>query len=422
VEEIQLPPAIRSLVDQPLQESSSDASEHTHIFFGGKGQSVIVDMKDELDIKIREAYSVWGKLDELDVKILEALSIFGARNLSSIAEKIGVPTSTVRFRISRMISNSYLFIHARPYHTYLGLKKAFTFVKAKKGSEDVLLEAMRANDFWIFLCRIYGPFEGVGGIWTIPKNNCEDFESYLKTLIDLDVAEKVEIVWSTCLDSIPVLSRWFNPDTRNWLIDWSGWMREIEDADGELPFTLKEPKDWPIKADEIDLLIIKELEKNGRASLSDISKILGISRSIIKYHYQNHIIKNRLIEGYQIVIHRFLFPVSEALFFKFEFSDDIKTKKFALSLLDKPFVTIIGKVLNENSIITHLILPKWEFRRFIKLLSTLINRDIIRNYIYYIQDIWQTWRATIPYEYFKNGKWIYNNEFYLERVRKMKFP
>lgn len=377
-------------------------------------------MEDELDIKVRDVYSVWGKLDQLDVKILEALSILGARNLALIAEKIGVPTSTVRFRISRMLSNSYLSIRVRPYHTYLGLKKAFTFVEAKKGFEDVLLEAMRANDFWVFLCRIYGPYEGVGGIWTIPKGNCEDFEAYLKTLIDLDLAEKVEILWSTCLQSIPILSKWFNSNTRNWLIDWSQWMREIEYEEGELPYTLKEPKDWPIKADEVDILILKELEKNGRASLSYISKILGLPRSILKYHYKNHIIKNKLVEGYQIEIYRFPFQISEFLFFKFEFRDNLQSKKFALSLIDKPFVTIIGKVLNENSLITHLILPKWEFRRFIKVLSNLVNRGIIKTYAYYIQDIWQTSKVTIPYEHFKDGQWLYDNEVYLERVRRIK--
>jgi DNA-binding Lrp family transcriptional regulator len=166
-----------------------------------------------------------------------------------------------------------------------------------------------------------------------------------------------------------------------------------------------------------DLLIIKELEKNGRASLTDISKTLGISLEKIKYHFREHISKRGLIEGYQMEIYRFPFPLCEMLLFKFWFDDYDKMVKFALSMLDKPFAVFLGKVLGENALVSHIYLPKWEFRRFIRSLSILIKRGLLKQYYYVIQDMYQSWRRTIPYEHFENGRWNYDNEKHNEELR-----
>lgn len=142
---------------------------------------------DNLDVRIRQALTAWKKLDETDVKILEGLTLLGPRNLAMIAEKYKLPASTVKYRVSQMLSNSFLFLHLNPYHTNMGLKKVLVFVEADLGYEDDLMDCLRVNDFWIFLCRIYRPYEGCAGIWTIPKDNVEDFHSFLNSLQEAEV-------------------------------------------------------------------------------------------------------------------------------------------------------------------------------------------------------------------------------------------
>jgi DNA-binding Lrp family transcriptional regulator len=372
-----------------------------------------------LDVRIRDAYSTWKKIDETDVRILEGLSFLGPRNLSLIAKHLGMPTTTVRYRVQRMLSNSILFLHLNPYHTYMGLKKAIIFVEASPGYEDVLLDCLRANDFWIFLCRIYGPYEGCGGIWTVPKENAEDFEDFLQSLLELGVARSLEVNWSTCFEGIPVQSRWFSIEDNSWVFNWDEWIKEVEMIEGELPYTLVEPDDWPIKVDYEDLFIIKELEKDGRATLTDISKTLGINLEKVKYHFREHVSKRGLIEGYQVEIFRFPSLVSEALFFKFEFDSYEKMVKFALSMHDKPFPTFLGKVLGENALVTHIYLPRLEFRSFITALSTLIKRGLMKRYHYVMQDMFQQWRETIPYEHFEDGRWNYNNREQQNELKKL---
>ena len=371
------------------------------------------------DYRIRDALTVWDKIDETDVKILEGLSLLGPRNLALIARHLEIPTMTVRYRVKRMLEESLLFFHLNPYHTNMGLKKAVVFVEAVQGHEDTLLDCLRVNDFWVFLCRIFGPYEGCAGIWTIPKENDKDFESYLQSLYESGLVKSYEVNWTTCHEGIPVRSRWFNVEENRWAFNWDEWVREVETIEGELPWTLHEPNDWPIKVDYEDLLIVKELEKDARQSLTDISKKLGISLERLKYHFKEHVIKRGLVECYQVEIFRFPCIVSDFFFFKFKFGSHEKFSKFALSLKDKPFPTFLGKVLGENILISHVYLPKLEFRRFIRSLSTLINNGLLEGYSYVFQDPFQQWRVTIPYEHFKDGGWEYDGEGHREGLRKI---
>jgi len=374
---------------------------------------------EKTDYRIRDAFSTWGKIDDIDVEILESLSLLGPRNINLIAEKLGISTSTVRYRVWRMLNKSILFIHMNPYHTHMGLKKVLVFIEAALGDEDILLECLRVNDFWIFLCRIYGPYEGCGGIWTIPKENANDFEAFLKRLQDIGVAKSVEVNWSTCFEGVPVRNRWFSIEDKSWVFNWDEWIREVETIEGELPYTIVEPDDWLIKVDKEDLLIIKELEKDGKASLTHISRAIGLPLERVKYHFREHVSKRGLIEGYQIEIYPFPSLISEYLFFKFEFHSYEKMVKFALSLLDKPFPIFLGKVLGENSLISQFYLPKREFRRFIGTLSTLIKRGVLKRYRYVIEDMFQVWRETIPYQHFENDRWNYDSEKHLKEIEKI---
>lgn len=374
---------------------------------------------DSLDIKIRAALTAWKKLDETDVKILEAISLLGPRNLALVAKHLKLPRKTVSYRINRMLSESILFFQVNPYITNMGLKKAFVFAEATPGLEDVLMKCLRVNGFWILLYHIYGPYEGCGGVWGIPKERVKDFHVFLHAIKEVGVAKNFEVIWSTCFEGIPFKSRWFSVEDGQWRFNWEEWIKEVETIEGELPYTLVEPEDWPIKVDLVDVLIIKELEKDGRASLVEISEALGISLSNIKYHYFNHVLKRGLIEGYQVETYRFPFPLSELLIFKFEFDNYDKMKKFALSLHDKPFMIFMGKVLGKNALAGQVYIPKWEFRRFISSLSTLIRKGLLKKYEYVFEDMFRTDRQTISYEFFENGGWNYDDQKHHVELRKI---
>lgn len=373
--------------------------------------------KESIDARVRDAYSVYGKIDDTDVKILEGLSLLGPRNLSLIAEHLGMPTTTVRYRVKRMLDQSILFLHLNPFHTNMGLRKAVVFAEAVPGHEDVLLDCMRVNDYWISIYRLYGPYEGVGGTWTIPRDNVHEFKQFMQSLLDFGVANCLEINWTTCHEGIPVQTRWYDSVDGTWNFDWEEWIREVETIDGELPWTMVEPDDWPIRVDYDDLLIIKELEIDGKRSLTEISNKLKKPLETIKYHFREHVSKRQLIEGYQIEIYRYPSLISEYVFFKFEFHCHERFKRFALSLHDKPFPIWMGKVIGENAMMAQFYLPKWEFRKFIGSLGDLINKGLLMDYHYVFEDMFSVYRETIPYQHFKDGEWEYDLEGMIENAR-----
>ncbi len=362
-----------------------------------------------------------NKLDCIDVKILEGLAKNGPRNINRLAKQLGMPRGTVIARIKRMSSSFYLRLLTTVYHTNLGMKKGVVYAKAKQGQEDLLFECMKVNKFYIYLSRCFGAFEGCVGIYVIPVEYTAKFEEFLQELKILGIAEDISLLWSTCFHTVNRTSKWFDNSCENWIFPWDIWLKEIFLEKGELPYTLKDPESFTLKADKTDLLILKELEKDATITLAEIARMLGTTLQNIRYHYERHVIQNGLIEDFQIAILPFERSISDMLFFTFKFDDKEKMSKFAQSLLDKPFVFILGKILGENAMVAQIYLPRTEFRRFIDSLSKLVREGFLKSYHYIFQDLrlgkWS--RETVPYQFFKDNSWVYPHEEHIRNLHKL---
>ena len=181
---------------------------------------------------------------------------------------------------------------------------------------------------------------------------------------------------------------------------------------------LRDPGEYSTKIDAIDLQIINELEENAKLSLPEISALLDVPLSKIKYHYHEHIIKRNLISGYQVEIYRFPFPLCEILFFTFEFDNSQDMNNFISAFIDKPIAINISKIIGQNSIVSQVYLPKWELRNFIKLLSRLTKLGYLKSYLYYIQDMYESWRELIPIKNYDDG-WVYKHDEYINAIKNM---
>ena len=353
--------------------------------------------------------------DNLDVRILEGLAEYGPRNITKVAKELNVPRGTVISRIKRMSSSFYLRLLTTIYHTNLGMKKAVVFAKAMPGQEDVLFDCLKVNKFYIYLSRCFGMFEGCIGIYVIPVEDTAEFEDFLAEVERLGITQDIKLFWSTCFHTVNRTRKWFDDDKKTWVFPWEKWLDEVSSSESELPYTLKDPESFPLKADETDLFIVKELEKDATVNLASIARKFGTTLQNIRYHYEKHVVKHGLIETFQIAILPLDRATVDILFFIFKFSDSEKMGKFARSLLDKPFVAILGKILNENALVSQIYLPRHEFRNFIDALSKLARENFLDNYEYVIQDLragkWS--RETVPFELFKNGCWMYEHPQHL---------
>ena len=359
-------------------------------------------------------------LTALDIKILQALWEIGPRNLSKIARVVGIPRDTLEFRIQRMRSNPQIFLrtHTSVYHTKIGLRKAVVFMEAKPGMEQLLFDCLKANEFWLYICRSYGSVEGCTAAYAIPREHTNEFEEYLHEMKRLDVAEDPKIYWSTCFQAGRITSKWFDSQGENWVFRWNDWMREVKTQKTDLPYTLMEPKSYPVCADEIDVQMLMKLEANATKSVKEIAEDLGISRQLAHFHYRKHLLDRKLIEGYEVFAMRYGNTPAVMVYFIVTFHDYATFAKFARSLLDKFFVITMGKVLGENGLIMEVFLPLDEFRKFVDALSALARMKLVRSYKYAIQDLMMRSRQTFSGEFFRNDSWIYDHKKYMNSLRR----
>lgn len=359
------------------------------------------------------------KIDLRHLKTVEALEVEGPRNITRVARKLKIPAETLRKRVRRMTSQFSWSFHLNIYHTYLGLKKALVFAQAVPGYEDLLSDCMKTNDFWLYVNRCYGMNEGCVALYTIPSNSTGNFEAFVKQLEESGVASRTQVFWSTCFHYVHLRSKWFDKTSNTWSFHWDEWLKEISKNSTELPITLRDPEEFPVKGDKTDVLILKEMEADPLVRMTDLAKKIGISQQLAAYHYLRHIQTEGLIESFEITFPYFDRASSDEFVFIFEFDSYQRFARFASSLLDKPFTRGLGKVLGKNTLIAHLYLPRTEFRRLVDALSGLIRAKMLSNYSYVIQDPGKASRQTISYEYFKNRKWMYDHEKHIRNLKKL---
>jgi DNA-binding Lrp family transcriptional regulator len=354
------------------------------------------------------------RLDLLNLRIIEAIGAESPRNLATVARKLGIKGVTLRARLRRL--KPHIFLNANVYHTFIGLRKGCVIARATQGNENLLFECMKAHDFWLYVSRYFGEFEGCLAIYAIPPKNEAEFKAFLKELKRKGLMRKLELYWSTCFHTVNLTTKWFDDISNKWVFPWHQWVEKIELQDTNLPYSLKDPAAFPQKADYTDIFILKELEIDATKSLASIASKLGVSAPTAKYHFDNHIVKKKLLEGFQIISFQFDLEKSDFLFFIFTFPSHENMAKFANSLFNKPFVMTIGKIHGVNGVIVQMYLPRIEFRRLIDNLSTLIQKGFLSSYRYFIQDFRHISRETIPYKLFVDGKWKYNQEKYLKEL------
>jgi DNA-binding Lrp family transcriptional regulator len=358
------------------------------------------------------------RLDSLDIQLLEALGIYGPRSISNLARKMGVPAPTIRDRLQTLKSHFSLLLQAKVYHTFIGLKKAFVFARATPGYEKLLWEAMKTNGYWLFLTARYDSPESFYGIYSIPIEHVDEFEQLVRQMKELKIAQSADLFWSTCIHEVNLTGSWYNHESKRWIFKWNEWVESIESQGTSLPPTLKESKSYPQKADETDIIILKELQKNAECKLTNMARLMGLSPQIVRYHFENHVVEKGLIEGYSAFLPHFEMA-SESYCFKLHFYDEKNMAKCARSFEDKPFVRSLGKIFGDDALLVHIYLPREEFRGLTDSLTKLVRKGVMRSYDYVVEDINRKQGQTIPYKFFKDKSWIYNHNEYIEELRRI---
>jgi DNA-binding Lrp family transcriptional regulator len=369
-----------------------------------------------LDNRTSKFFEYFKFLDETNAKVLKALADLGARNITALAKSTNLPMTTVRFRLRKMMKDGQVLVATNPNLPRLGLAKAFLIANANLGLQDQLLEIIKNTDYWTYIIRCYGKFDGYCAYFAFPAKYMKELENYVNEDQRLRAFSCSQFFWITNSRVIPPDFSWYDFEKKEWRFQWEEWMNEILTCSDKLPSTLEEPRNYPIMVDKKDLLIIKELEKDESISLKKLAKIVGITPQSIGFRYSKHILQQNLIADHIVDVFPFPIQISDLYLFIIDFKNEQSVAKFAHGCEKKPFVLSYAKIIGKNSLLVNIYTLKTEFPNFIKSLNCLYRKGLIEDLFYVALDSASYRRQTISYEYFENGEWTYNSQ---EKIKKL---
>jgi DNA-binding Lrp family transcriptional regulator len=358
-------------------------------------------------------------LDPTNAKILEGLGKHGPRNILALAKSLSLPPATVSFRIKKLMEVAALRVRANLNYSKLGLMKAVVIAEAKPGRERKLQQAIDHLDYWTYTVRCFGKYDGYCTILAFPARHREELSEYLDKAMQLGALSRYLFYVTTNFAEVAPNFDWFNFQKKSWNFLWDRWIEEVQGAPEELDRKLTEPKSYPIRVDEIDLLILKELEKDGGTKFTELAEIANMTPQGVRYRYQKHAVERGLLTDYEVAILPYPLLVSNYCCFVIDFEHEAKLAKFVNSVQDKPFVFNYAKVVDQPSLVALVYTPKTEFTNLINAMNRLAEKRLAKSFLYVTLDVSTFQRQTISYECFQQSTWIYNREKKLEHLKEL---
>ncbi len=358
-------------------------------------------------------------LDATNAKILEGLGKHGPRNILALAKSIGLPPTTVAFRVKKLMKEGLLETRTNLDYSRLGLMKAVLIAESKPGQKKKLRQVIENLDFWTYLVRCYGKYDGYYAIFAFPSEYKKELEEYLDIAAQLKYLSRYIIYWTTNFTEVAPNFDWFDFKSKSWNFQWKHWIEEIQNASEKLAKELMDPESYAIRADETDVFILKELEKDGAAKFTELAEVANMTPQGVRYRYNKHIVGRDLLTDYEVATLPYPLPTSEMCSFIIDFEKEEKLAKFVNSLQRKPFIFSYARAIGRNSIVVHTYTPKTEFSKFIDSMNRLTEKKLTKSFLYVTLDGASSQRQTISYEFFRENQWAYPHEEKLEMLRKV---
>jgi len=122
------------------------------------------------------------------------------------------------------------------------------------------------------------------------ESSMKEVLNHLKGLGMLNYLELIEFDW---FRNPPMKAEYYDFDEGRWDFDFAGPHSENLEAVRYSPSS-------PTRIDFIDLLIIKQLQKNANKSLKDIADELKLNYKKLAWHHNTHVVGRNMLRGYSI--------------------------------------------------------------------------------------------------------------------------
>jgi DNA-binding Lrp family transcriptional regulator len=355
-------------------------------------------------------------LDTGNIKITMAMKKYGLRNLQLIADKTRIPRPTVHARVSKLEKEGFLRTWIHPNYAKLGLVRATVLLTTKPGKELLAPEALRIPGYWLRLIRCMGDCNGYYSQHAIPFEKRWDFEQYLEKIVASEIASQYRVLWlGEAKSPFPDFS-YYDAKKRTWNFDWPRWLEALAAKP-----TQTQHRQIPPSAifDKKDLIILKELVKDGRTKLSQLAPLLGMTVPAVKYRFDN-LARSGFIHDYVIDMLPFAPEISDLyeIMLDFETREGLSHGERVLSTL--PIVRTLSRVEGSNSIAVRMYLPRTEMSNLLAMFSTLSRKRVLTGFTYVLLDPMTIRAQTFAYKFYEDSTgWRYDNLEYFEELKKV---
>jgi len=354
-------------------------------------------------------------LDEENVTILRTMKQHGPRNLLEIARKAKLPYTTVYNRVTKLESQGVLKTWVYPNYPKIGLSRAVVLATPYPGKEIFAREALKVPGFWLKIVRCLGDTNGYYSQHAVPTQNRQEFELYLAQLMERGLIKKYQVYWVGDAGFPLTNFDYFKPKDRSWKFDWKAWLDKLTSARAKTESS-KQSTPQPDSFDKRDLVILKELAKDARTTLADLSKLLGLTLPATKYRFDK-LVARGLVQEYVIDLLPFAPQISKLIDLRLDFKSEASMRAVENALPDLPIVQSYSLITGLNSMTVRIYLPQMEVSNLFAFLSLLISKGVLTNYSYIVIDPMTIQSQTFSYKEFSDEKgWNYDSREYLKTV------
>jgi DNA-binding Lrp family transcriptional regulator len=283
--------------------------------------------------------------------------------------------------------------------------------------EGRVAEALMIPGYWRAVAYAEGAFTNYA-VQAIPHQHLPKFKKYLSQLVkDGLLTGYRTLLTSDVLMNFPDFEH-FDSRRRVWTFNWKAWLRKASRGSARKSF--EEPKDYAVQADRTDLIILTELELDGRRKFARIAKVVGVTLQAIKFRYDRRIVPRGLVRDYGYNFLTFPVEVSDIREVKLDFRSLNALNSFFSAARGLPFIASIARILGENSLILRTYLPNAEFTNMLSFISSLADSGVISDYSM-VRLHFRGMRAkTLSPEMFSNETgWQYDLETQTKQARRL---
>jgi DNA-binding Lrp family transcriptional regulator len=361
-----------------------------------------------------DIHRIISLLDEENITILRTMKQHGPRNLLGIARKAKLPYTTVYNRVTKLESQGVLRTWIQPNCQKIGLSRAVVLATPHPGKEIFTREALKIPGFWLRVARCIGDCNGFFSLHGIPTASRQEFELYLEQLLERGLLKNYRVYWIGDTKFPLTNFDYYKPKDRTWKFDWKGWLDSFVTSRAK-PETSKQSSQ-PSSFDKKDLIILKELVKNARTTLADLSKLLALTLPAAKYRF-DRLVERGLVQEWVIDLLPYAPQVSELSEVRLDFKNESLMKGGENVLDGLPIVQSYSPITGLNSITTRLYLPRSEVSNLHTFLSLLVSKGVLTSYSYLVIDPMTIQAQTFAYkDYTDDSGWNYASREYLKAV------